>query len=51
MDEPKSAGKPFAISKQAVVEAFRKVQANKGGPGLTDARSRTSNRTCGASCM
>src|SRR5664279_5229019 len=27
-------GKPFAISKQAVVEAFRKVRANQGGPGV-----------------
>jgi retron-type reverse transcriptase len=26
--------KPFAIPKQAVVEAFRKVRANQGGPGV-----------------
>jgi RNA-directed DNA polymerase len=26
--------KPFAIPKQAVVEAFRKVKANQGGPGV-----------------
>jgi len=32
--DPKSAGKPFAISKQAVVEAFEKVRDNQGGPGV-----------------
>jgi hypothetical protein len=31
VNEPKSKGKPFAIPKQAVVEAFRKVKANQGG--------------------
>ena len=34
MNQPKSTDKPFAISKQAVVEAFRKVKANQGGPGV-----------------
>lgn len=34
MNEPESEGKPFAISKQAVVEAFRKVKENKGAPGV-----------------
>src|ERR1039457_6306017 len=34
VNEPKSKGKPFAIPKQAVVEAFRKVKANQGGPGV-----------------
>ena len=34
MNEPKSKDKPFAIPKQAVVEAFRKVKANQGGPGV-----------------
>ncbi|WP_241840300.1 group II intron reverse transcriptase/maturase [Frankia sp. CcI49] len=34
MKEPKSKDKPFAIPKQAVVEAFRKVKANQGGPGV-----------------
>ncbi len=34
MNEPKSKDKPFAISKQAVVEAFRKVKDNRGGPGV-----------------
>src|SRR6266567_601743 len=34
VSDPKSAGKPFAISKQAVVEAFRKVRDNQGGPGV-----------------
>jgi RNA-directed DNA polymerase len=32
--EPKSKDKPFAILKQAVVEAFRKVKENQGGPGV-----------------
>ena len=34
MNQPKSTEKPFAIPKQAVVEAFRKVKANQGGPGV-----------------
>lgn len=34
MNQPESTGKPFAIPKQAVVEAFRKVKANQGGPGV-----------------
>lgn len=34
MNQPRSAEKPFAIPKQAVVEAFRKVRANQGGPGV-----------------
>ena len=34
MNQPKSTEKPFAISKHAVVEAFRKVKANQGGPGV-----------------
>ena len=34
MNQPKSTDKPFAISKHAVVEAFRKVKANQGGPGV-----------------
>ena len=34
MNEPKLAGKPFAISKQSVVEAFRRVRENQGGPGV-----------------
>jgi group II intron reverse transcriptase/maturase len=34
VSQPRSAGKPFAIPKQAVVEAYRKVKANKGGPGV-----------------
>ncbi len=34
MNQPRSTGKPFAIPKQAVVEAFRKVRANQGGPGV-----------------
>ena len=34
MSEPESEGKPFVISKQAVVAAFRKVKENKGAPGV-----------------
>ena len=34
MNQPKSIEKPFAIPKQAVMEAFRKVEANQGGPGV-----------------
>ena len=34
MDELKSSGKPFEISKWAVQEAFEKVKANRGAPGV-----------------
>jgi len=34
VSQPELSDKPFAISKQAVVEAFRKVRANQGGPGV-----------------
>ena len=34
MNQPKSTEKPFAIPKQAVVEAFKKVRENQGGPGV-----------------
>lgn len=34
MGELKSPGKPFEISKWAVREAFEKVRANKGAPGV-----------------
>lgn len=34
MDELKSLGKSFGISKWAVWEAFEKVKANKGAPGV-----------------
>ena len=34
MDELKSSGKPFDISKRAVWEAYQKVKANKGAPGV-----------------
>jgi RNA-directed DNA polymerase len=34
VDELKSPGKPFEISKQAVWEAYQKVKANKGAPGV-----------------
>jgi RNA-directed DNA polymerase len=38
VDELKSQGKPFDISKQEVWEAYRQVKANKGAPGV-DGRS------------
>ncbi len=34
MDELKSSDKPFGISKWEVWEAWRKVKANKGAPGV-----------------
>lgn len=34
MDELKLSGKPFEISKWVVQEAFEKVKANKGAPGV-----------------
>jgi retron-type reverse transcriptase len=34
VDELKSSGKPFDISKRAVWEAWEKVKANKGAPGV-----------------
>jgi RNA-directed DNA polymerase len=34
VDQPRSKDRPFAIPKQAVMEAFRKVRANQGGPGV-----------------
>ena len=34
MGELKAAGKPFQISKRAVWEAWEKVKANKGAPGV-----------------
>ena len=34
MDELKSPGKPFEVSKRAVWEAWEKVKANRGAPGV-----------------
>ena len=36
MSELKSPGKPFAISKLEVWEAYRKVKANQGAPGVDE---------------
>ena len=36
MDKLKAPGKPFDISKQAVWEAWEKVKANKGAPGVDE---------------
>ena len=34
MSESKSRGKPFEISKRVVWEAYLRVKANKGAPGV-----------------
>jgi RNA-directed DNA polymerase len=34
VNELKALGKPFVISKWAVWEAYEKVKANKGAPGV-----------------
>jgi RNA-directed DNA polymerase len=34
VDAPQSSGKPFEISKREVWEAYEKVRANKGAPGV-----------------
>ena len=34
VDEPKSKEKPFSISKRLVWEAYQRVKANKGAPGV-----------------
>jgi len=36
MDELTSSGKPFEISKWEVWEAYRKVKANRGAPGVDE---------------
>jgi hypothetical protein len=36
VDELKSPGKPFDISKRAVWEAYQKVKANKGASGVDE---------------
>ena len=36
MSEPKPSGKPFDIDKGVVMEAYRRVAANKGAPGVDE---------------
>ncbi|MGH3788315.1 MAG: hypothetical protein ACRDRG_17620 [Pseudonocardiaceae bacterium] len=36
MSEPKPQGKPFVIDRNVVMEAYRKVAANKGAPGVDE---------------
>lgn len=38
MNEPRTTSKPFAIPKQMVMAAFRKIRANKGGPKVLKRR-------------
>jgi hypothetical protein len=37
VSELKSSGKPFEISKREVWEAYERVKANKGAPGVVAA--------------
>ena len=50
VNELKSPDKPFEISKWAVKEAWEKVKANKGAPGWTGCRSRSSRPICRTTC-
>ncbi len=36
MSESKPVGKPFVIDKNLVMEAYRRVAANKGAPGVDE---------------
>ena len=36
MSEPQPVGKPFVISKRLVVEAWRRVKANRGAEGIDE---------------
>jgi hypothetical protein len=57
MGEPKLQDKPYEISKWTVWEAYRKVKANKGAPGVDQGlgkvadqivRSASGRRLCAA---
>ena len=44
MGELKSSGKSFEISKQEVWEAYQKVRANRGAPGVDEVVPSRSSR-------